>query len=231
MVKLADKLTLLQKKLDYNFKNITFLKNALTHSSYINEFKNAKCNERMEFLGDSVLSVVVSEYIYNHLKNSDEGDLSKIRASVVCEDGLVKIANEISLGEYLYLSRGEDLNGGRKRKSILSDATEAVFAAIFLDGGIEEAKKVILKFTIKYINEYSGKNPKEFDYKTKLQEFVQNEGKEIRYEPLSESGPDHDKHFVFRVLIDDIPYGDGEGTSKKKAEQAAAKIACEKLVK
>lgn len=226
-----DKLLTLQKSLGYNFKNISLLKNALTHSSYINEYKNAQCNERMEFLGDSVLSCVVSEYIYKNFKTYDEGDLSKIRASVVCEDGLVKIADEISLGNYLYLSKGEDLNGGRKRKSILSDATEAVFAAIFLDGGIDEAKKVILNFTIKYINEYSGKNPKEFDYKTKLQEFVQNEGKEVKYVPVSETGPDHDKHFVFRVLIDNIPYGDGEGSSKKKAEQAAAKIACEKLVK
>ena len=226
-----DKLSLLQKKLGYNFKTISLLKNALTHSSYINEFKNAKCNERMEFLGDSILSVVVSEYIYTHLKNYDEGDLSKIRASVVCEDGLVKIANEISLGDYLYLSKGEDLNGGRKRKSILSDATEAVFAAIFLDGGMDEAKKVILGFTINYINEFSGKNPKEFDYKTKLQEFVQNLGKDVKYELLGESGPDHNKHFIARVFIDGTPCGDGEGTSKKKAEQAAAKIACEKLVK
>ena len=226
-----DKLSLLQKKLGYSFKNVSLLKNALTHSSYINEFKNAKCNERMEFLGDSVLSVVVSEYIYNHLKNCDEGDLSKIRASVVCEDGLVKIANEISLGDYLYLSKGEYLNGGRKRKSILSDATEAVFAAIFLDSSMDEAKKVILSFTIKYINEFSGKNPKEFDYKTKLQEFVQNIGKEVKYELLSESGPDHNKLFVTRVFVDDTPYGDGEGTSKKKSEQAAAKKACEQLVK
>lgn len=226
-----DKLLTLQKAIDYKFKDISLLKIALTHSSYINESKNTKCNERMEFLGDSVLSLVVSEYIFNNLKKFDEGDLSKIRANVVCEEGLAKIADDIDLGRYIYLSHGEELNGGRNRKSILSDATEAVFAAVFLDGGIDEAKRVILNLIVKYISEFLGKSPKDFDYKTKLQEFVQTMGKEVHYEMVSESGPDHDKHFVFRAFVDGTAYGEGEGTSKKKAEQAAAKIACEKLVK
>lgn len=224
-----NKLDKLQEKIGYKFKNVSLLKTALTHSSYINEVKGAKCYERMEFLGDSVLSVVVSEYIFNHLKTSSEGDLSKIRASVVCEEGLDKIAAEIGIGECLYLSRGEELNGGRERKSIIADAVEAVFAGIFLDGGMDEAKRVILNFTVKYINEYSGKNPKILEYKTRLQEYAQEYAQSVEYTLVSQSGPDHDKRYVYAVSVDGKKCGEGKGKSKKTAEQAAAKEACMRL--
>ena len=224
-----DKLAKLQEKIGYKFKNISLLKTSLTHSSYINEVKGAKCNERMEFLGDSVLSLVVSEYIYNHLKKSSEGDLSKIRASVVCEAGLDKVADEIGIGECLYLSRGEALNGGRERKSMIADAVEALFAAVFLDGGMDEAKRVILSLTEKYINEYSGKNPKITEYKTRLQEYAQNFSKQVEYTLVSQEGPDHDKHYVYSVSLDGKIVGTGGGKSKKSAEQAAAKEACTRL--
>lgn len=224
-----NKLDKLQENIGYCFKNVSLLRTALTHSSYINEKKGAKCNERMEFLGDSVLSLVISEYIYTHLKNSDEGDLSKIRASVVCEAGLDRIAEKIGIGKCLYLSRGEELSGGRERKSIIADAVEALFAGIFLDGGISEAKRVILFLAEEYIKEYSHKNPKITEYKTLLQEYAQSRDASVEYNLESESGPDHDKCYIYSVSMGKKKLGEGEGKSKKSAEAAAAKAACERL--
>ena len=201
---------------------------ALTHSSYANEMKDKgiKCNERLEFLGDAVLSIVVADYIFENMPELPEGELTKLRSSLVCEKALFKFGKEINLGDYLKLSKGEKNGGGAQRPSIVSDAFEAVIAAIYLDGGIEPARKHILRFVIPEIN---NRNTKPFkDYKTTLQEIVQkNPGEKISYRLVSETGPDHDKHFVFEVLLNSNAIGKGGGRSKKEAEQNAAKEALE----
>ena len=213
----------LEEKLHYHFKNKELLITALTHSSYANESKTPTLyNERLEFLGDSVLSVVVANYLFHH-STRPEGELSRMRASLVSEDALFQFAQEIHLGDYLRLGRGEERCGGRTRPSVVSDAFEAVIAALYLDGGMEVARKFILPFITE------GKHA-EADYKTRLQEIVQQNPEErLSYVVESESGPDHDKHFVVAVRFNSDRVARGEGRSKKAAEQCAAKEALKLL--
>lgn len=216
----------LQNKIGYKFKNIEYLQIALTHSSYANEMKHGiKYNERVEFLGDAVLSIVVSDYLFNNY-SVPEGDLTKLRASLVCEKSLDEMAAKINLGKYLRLGKGEEMMGGRTRPSILADAFEAVIAAIYLDGGIENARKFILPFVKDMLD---NKDKLSFtDYKTLLQEIVQQNPEEVlSYKLVSEKGPDHDKVFVVEVHLNSNVIGKGQGKSKKQAEQMAAKQALE----
>ena len=210
----------LERIIGYKFHNIDLLTIALTHTSYANESKEkVHHNERLEFLGDSVLSVVTADYLFHAWKDRPEGDLSRTRASLVSEGALFQFAQEIELGSYLRLGRGEDLNGGRNRPSVVSDAFEAVIAALYLDGGIEVARRFILPFITE------GKTA-EGDYKTRLQEVVQQNPEEhLHYELEEESGPDHDKHFVVAVYLNANCIGRGHGHSKKMAEQHAAREA------
>ena len=219
----------LEKVIGYTFSNPKYLTIALSHTSYVNEVKRGLVsNERQEFLGDAVLSIVASDYLFKHYSHLPEGELTKLRASLVCEKSLCEFAHMIGLGQYLMLGRGEEQMGGRERPSILADAFEALIAAIYLDGGMEHAKKFILGFVKKQVE----KDKKVFfkDYKTALQELVQREeGRTLVYELLSETGPDHNKTFTFRVLVNGIPEGEGSGHSKKEAEQSAARDALHKL--
>ncbi len=216
----------LEQRIGYQFKNGKYLRRALTHSSYSNESREKpECNERLEFLGDAVLSLVVSNYIY-HRFHLNEGDLTKIRASIVCEKSLFRFAGEIGLGEELYLGRGEGQMGGRTRPSIVSDAFEALIAAIFLDGGLEPASRFILRFVREELD--TGERSAFVDYKTMLQEIVQkNPEEKVSYVLVDENGPDHDKHFVVEVRLNSNVIGRGEFRSKKGAEQLAAKEALE----
>ncbi len=211
----------------YEFKNKKLLQEALSHSSYANENKkNLNSNERLEFLGDSVLSIVVSQYLFEHFKHLPEGELTKIRASLVCEKALFVFAQQIDLGDYILLGKGEEHTGGRERPSILADAFEAVIAAIFLDGGLEAARKHILSFIPKDID--IKKSVAFNDYKTMLQEIIQqNPEEKIEYVTKGQSGPDHDKAFVVQVCLNSNVIGNGTGRSKKAAEQMAAKEALE----
>lgn len=218
----------LEDKIGYQFKNKELLREALTHSSYANERKaqHIKYNERLEFLGDAVLSVVVSDYIFKHCPELPEGELTKLRAALVCEKSLFDFAKQINLGSYLSLSRGERHNGGAERPSIVSDAFEALIAAIYIDGGMEPAAKHILNFVIPAVRNTKKKPVK--DYKTTLQEIIQkNPGEKLEYVQVSESGPDHNKHFVFEVHLNSNIIGRGGGRSKKEAEQQAAREALE----
>ena len=218
----------LEDKIGYHFKNKELLNTALTHSSYAKERKSQhiKYNERLEFLGDAVLSVIVSDYIFLHCPDLPEGELTKLRASLVCEKSLFEFAKKIDLGSFLVLSKGERKNGGAERPSIVSDAFEALIAAVYLDGGIEPATKHVLNFIIPAIK--SSKKPQMKDYKTTLQEIIQkNPGERLEYVPVSESGPDHNKHFVFEVHLNSNVIGKGGGRSKKEAEQQAAREALE----
>ena len=209
----------------YVFKNKSYILEALTHSSYSNENKNYKFNERLEFLGDSVLSIVISDYLFKTEEDLPEGELTKIRANIVCEESLSEVASEINLGTFLLLGKGEEATGGRTRISILADALEAVIAAIYLDGGIEEARKFIFKYMEQIIKD-SIKGKIFRDYKTYLQEVLQSKGEQnIWYKLIEEKGPDHNKTFVMEVGINDTVLGVGEGKSKKDAEQVAAKAA------
>ena len=214
----------LEKVIGYSFKDNSFLKIALTHSSHANESKGSEQNnERQEFLGDAVLSIIVSEYIFRHLK-VPEGELTKIRASLVCETALAGFANRIKLGSFLRLGRGEEHNGGRNRPSILADAFEALIAAIYLDGGIEAARSFVLPFITEQANHAAGKDL--HDYKTQLQEIIQkNPEEKISYVLVDEKGPDHDKWFAVEVHLNSNVIGRGEGRSKKAAEQSAAREA------
>ena len=221
-------MTDLQNKIGYQFKNPALLNEALTHSSYANEHKtqHIKYNERLEFLGDSVLSIVVSDYIYKNCPELPEGELTKLRASLVCEKSLYEFAKKIDLGKYLILSKGERNNGGADRPSILSDAFEALIAAIYIDGEITPASKHILNFVIPAIK--NSKKKKINDYKTTLQEIIQkNPGEKLEYVLVKESGPDHNKHFVVEVHLNSNVIGKGGGRSKKEAEQQAAREALE----
>ena len=211
----------------YEFKNKNLLQEALSHSSYANENKkNLNSNERLEFLGDSVLSIVVSQHIFEHFKHLPEGELTKIRASLVCEKALFVFAQQIDLGDYILLGKGEEHTGGRERPSILADAFEAVIAAIFLDGGLEAARKHILSFIPKDMD--IKKSIAFNDYKTMLQEIIQqNPEEKIEYVTKGQSGPDHDKAFVVQVCLNSNVIGNGMGRSKKAAEQMAAKEALE----
>jgi len=217
-----------QNIIEYEFKTPGLLQQALTHSSYANEkhLKKLSDNERLEFLGDAVLEIVSSEYLYLNYPKLPEGDLTKMRASLVCEPTLAYCTKQLELGDYLLLGKGENMTGGRKRKSILSDALEAIIGAIYLDGGFASAKEFILKFILTDIEH------KQFFYdsKTILQEIVQAQYKdELIYRLIAEEGPDHDKRFVVEALIGEEFIGKGEGHTKKAAEQEAAYQALLKL--
>ena len=217
----------LEKKIGYQYKNISYLENALTHSSYANEAKHGtKSNERLEFLGDSVLSMVVSDYIYKNCPNLPEGELSKLRASLVCEKSLCRFSKALGVGRCLKLSRGEHNLKGNERPSILADAFEAIIASIYLDGGMEQARKFVLSFIEP---EIKNPRPKAFkDYKTTLQEIIQKNPEEhLTYVLTGEQGPDHDKHFFVEVHLNSNVIGKGGGRSKKEAEQQAAREALE----
>lgn len=208
--------------LNYKFNNINLLENALTHSSYANEVHSAHgSNERLEFLGDSVLSIIVSEYLYKNFKKLPEGELTKLRASLVCEKTLCMFSRQMNVGDFLLLGKGEAHNHGNERPSILADAFEAILAAIYIDGGIEAAKKHVLRFVIPELEngEYELFN----DYKTALQEVIQRNPEErLTYVLIDETGPDHDKRFTVEVHLNSNVIGTGVGKSKKQAEQAAA---------
>ncbi|MBQ8910295.1 MAG: ribonuclease III [Oscillospiraceae bacterium] len=219
----------LEIAIGYRFKNITLLQNALTHSSFANErwHDSLMSNEQLEFLGDSILGMVVAEFLYRNYPDRPEGELTRMRADMVCETSLANVADQIGLGEHLLLGHGEEQGGGRTRASILADAVESVIAASFLDGGMEPARKFIERFILCNVPEQRLRNA---DYKTALQELVQQKKNQvITYELTGQSGPDHDKHFAVQVLLNGSPIGFGEGTSKKRAEQDAARNALEKL--
>ncbi len=214
----------LEKIIGYTFQNKALLQTALTHSSYANEKGvGTLYNERLEFLGDSVLGIITAEYLFKNHHDFPEGELTKVRAALVCEKALYKFASEISLGEYLYLGKGELHTGGRNRPSILADAFEALIAAIYLDGGMEQAKRFVLHFITAAQEDAIEINT---DYKTKLQEIIQKNPEErIEYAIVDETGPDHDKRFVVAVKLNSNVIGEGKGRSKKQAEQKAAKEA------
>ena len=218
----------IKKIADYEFRDASILQTALTHSSYANE-KKCACNERLEFLGDSVLGLAVSKFLYKSLSDVSEGVLSKIRASLVCEESLAKIARRLGFGRLLRLGHGEELSGGRERNSILSDAFEAVLAAIYLDSDFDTAEKWVISH-MKNDLEEGMKGKFYHDYKTMLQEAVQKKNRGVvTYKIISESGPDHDKHFVVEVMMNDNFLNHGEGMNKKEAEQNAAKMALEDM--
>jgi ribonuclease-3 len=231
MEKVLYKIEGLQEKIKYRFKDNNILIRALTHSSFANEHKkmNIKYNERLEFLGDSVLNIIVSDYIFNKYPEHLEGDLTKLRATVVCEPVLANAAKKLDLGEYLLLGKGEEATGGRERASILADAFEALIAAIYIDGGLSNARKFVLNSLSNYI-EKAVKGQLFLDYKTQLQEVVQREGNDkINYIVVKEEGPDHNKTFHIEVNINGKIIGKGIGKNKKEAEQSAAKDALVKL--
>ncbi len=211
----------LQKSIGYEFKKEQLLRQALTHSSYAHEknLKELMDNERLEYLGDAVLELVSSEFLFMNHPEMNEGQMTKLRASLVCEQSLSACARQIELGSYLLLGNGEDLTGGRERDSILSDAWEAVIGAIYLDGGFTNAKEFILKFVLTDIEH----KKLFYDSKTMLQELIQNKyRKTLHYVLLSEEGPDHNKTFTVQAYMDDTPLMTGRGRTKKAAEQNAA---------
>lgn len=218
----------LEQKIGYEFQNKDFLKQAMTHSSFANEQRLNKLsnNERLEFLGDAVLELVSSEYLFQNDPDMPEGDMTKRRASMVCEQALAFCTRELELGNYLLLGKGEMLTGGRERASILSDAMEALIGAVYLDGGFANAKEFIHRFILSDLEN----KQLFFDSKTILQEIVQSDFKEeLAYQLVGEEGPDHDKSFVVDVLIGSTVYGHGIGRTKKAAEQEAAYNALIKL--
>ena len=219
----------LESAIGYRFKNITLLQNALTHSSYANErwHNSLLSNERLEFLGDAILGMTVAKYLYQTFPDRPEGALTRMRADMVCEQTLAKVAARIELGKHLLLGNGEEQGGGRTRNSILADAVESVIAASYLDGGMEAAQKFIEQFILV---EVPVKQLHNADYKTALQELVQQKKNQVlSYTLVGESGPDHDKQFDVEVKLNGKVVGTGSGSSKKRAEQAAAHAALEKL--
>ena len=222
----------IEKKLNYTFRDKALLVNALTHSSYANEHRGHSCesNERLEFLGDSVLGFVVADALYNREPELPEGRMTRVRAQLVCEDSLKRVALELGLGEHIRLGRGEEHTGGRHRTSILADAVEALIAAMYLDGGLEVAGSFIRRYILSALD--TGDWLVFGDGKTELQELVQRKsGQTLSYELVSESGPDHDKTFIMRVLLNGVELAAGEGRTKKEAEQAAARSALKELLK
>lgn len=219
----------LEAAIGYRFKNISLLQNALAHSSYANErwHDSLKSNERLEFLGDSILGMVTAEYLYRNFPNRPEGDLTRMRADMVCERALARVADRISLGKHMLLGNGEETSGGRHRDSILADAVESVIAACFLDGGMEPARAFINRFVL---TDVPVKKLHNADYKTALQELVQQKKNQIlTYTLVGESGPDHDKQFRVELTLNGKLVGTGTGSSKKRAEQDAAHAAMEAL--
>lgn len=225
MVNLKEKAMELMNIIKIDFEDLDLLIEAITHSSYANIRKNTKYNERLEFLGDAVLQLVISDYLYKKYYKKSEGELTKIRALIVCENSLHEVSKRWNLGKYLILSKGEELTGGRNRASILADCVEAVFAAIYLDKGIETAKKFILN-EMNEIIEKAISNQIILDYKTKLQEHLQKQGEiAIIYNLIGFEGPPHRRRFFVEVEVDKELLGKGEGFSKKESEQMAAKMA------
>ena len=219
----------LETAIGYRFHNIQLLQNALSHSSYANErwHNSLLSNERLEFLGDSVLGMLVAEFLFHSFPNRPEGELTRMRADMVCETTLANAANVIGIGEHLLLGHGEERFGGRNRNSILADAMESVIAAAFLDGGIAAAKGIVEKFVLTEVPVHKLHNA---DYKTALQELVQQKKNQVlSYALVDQSGPDHDKQFTVEVSLNGTVVGKGTGTSKKRAEQAAACAAMEQL--
>ncbi|MBP1744823.1 MAG: ribonuclease [Firmicutes bacterium] len=215
----------LEEKLGLKFKSFDLFRTALTHSSFANGKKGVQYNERLEFLGDSVLQLCITEYLYNRFTGMSEGELTRMRALIVCEASLFNLAKSWDLGKYLYMSRGEELTGGRERTSILADAVEAIIASIYLDNGIEAARGFIMENFLETITKAS-RNEIIVDFKTKLQERLQRNGDvDIRYEILKEEGPAHRRKFFSKVMINSVPMGYGVGYSKKESEQCAAEEA------
>lgn len=218
----------LEERIGYHFQDASLLRQAMTHSSYSNEHRLNRLtnNERLEFLGDAVLEIITSEFLYRKFDTLPEGDLTKMRASIVCEQTLAFCTREIELGKYLLLGKGEDMTGGRERSSIVSDAMEALIGAIYLDGGFANAKEFIHRFIVTDIEH----KQLFFDSKTILQEMVQsNYTQSLSYELVAEEGPDHNKKFVVRAKIGDEVISEGSGRTKKAAEQEAAYLAIVKL--
>lgn len=225
-------MTALEERLGHSFRNRALLETAVTHSSYANENRASGivCNERLEFLGDSVLGVTVADFLYRHFPDMPEGRMTRLRAELVCEQSLHRVALELHLGDYLRLGKGEEHNGGRERASILSDAVEAVIAAMYLDAGMETAAGFIHRCLLDDVRTIE--TPSFTDYKTALQELVQRQsGQVLSYELVGEEGPDHAKTFRMQVCLNSEPVGLGTGRTKKEAEQTAAASALEALRK
>ena len=217
----------LERRLGYAFHDRSLLSEALNHSSYANEHRGGlSSNERLEFLGDSVLGFVSAEFLFKRYGELPEGDLTRMRAALVCEQSLYGVAKELGLGGYLKLGRGEEAGGGRERQSILADAMEAVLAAVYLDGGIEAARELIERVLLRQAPTAEERR----DYKTTLQEVTQRRsGQVLTYHMVDQRGPDHNKTFLFEVRLNGTAIGRGEGHSKKEAEQAAARDALERM--
>ena len=219
----------LEEKIGYRFQDLQLLETALTHSSYANErHGQAESYERLEFLGDSILGLTTADFLYHHEPSLPEGRMTRLRAELVCEASLHQVALSLGLGDSMRLGRGEERSGGRERPSILADMVEALIAALYLDGGLDVARRFIMERLLQ--DAEIGEAHRGADYKTELQELVQQQpGQSISYELIGESGPDHDKRFSFRVSINGVSAGEGTGRTKKEAEQMAARTALEEL--
>lgn len=225
----------LEKRIGYTFRDVEYLRLALTHSSYANETgvpsHHLLCNERLEFLGDSVLSLITSDFLYGRFPRLPEGDLTRIRAALVCEEALASYARQIGLGEFLLLGKGERNSGGADKNAVIADAFEATLAAIYLDAGAMDGMREVARFLLPFIGKAVEEMPNiggyHADSKSRLQEFVQKDQGKLEYRLAHESGPDHNKTFVIEVHINSNPIAVGEGRSKKQAEQAAARAALE----
>jgi len=220
-------LKIFEKNIGYSFKDIEHLKIALTHKSFIDEEPTSPTNQRYEFIGDTILDFDLSLFLFDNYPNLDEGSLTKIRSGAVDQNALVNLAKEINIGKFLFMSKPEESTGGRDKSSILEDAVEALIAAIYFDGGLEEVNKFISKFIYPLIDKLS-KNPGQKDYKTRLQEYFAKKGQKVTYTAKSE-GPDHNKQFNAQVILENKIIGKGLGKSKKNAEQMAAKDAFSKM--
>ncbi|MBR6840045.1 MAG: ribonuclease III [Oscillospiraceae bacterium] len=218
----------LEERIGYTFRDPSLLKTALTHSSYANERRGCECYERLECLGDSILGFVTADFLYRHDPKIPEGRMTKLRAELVCEQSLYAVAARLGFSQEMRLGHGAERTGERNRQSILADMVESVIAAIYLDGGLENARRFILDMLL--LPADLEDEHRLIDHKTALQEYLQRDGEcSIRYEEVSESGPDHNKTFVFRVLVNGEASGEGSGRTKKEAEQAAAAVALEKF--
>ena len=218
----------LEERIGYTFRDPSLLETALTHSSYANERRGCECYERLEFLGDSILGFVTADFLYRHDPKIPEGRMTKLRAELVCEQSLYAVAARLGFSQEMRLGHGAERTGERNRQSILADMVESVIAAIYLDGGLENARRFILDMLL--LPADLEDEHRLIDHKTALQEYLQRDGEcSIRYEEVSESGPDHNKPFVFRVLVNGEASGEGSGRTKKEAEQAAAAVALEKF--